>query len=46
MNWGRRILGEIIDFNDDFFIAITIDKGSGEILKFEDGNIIVHSFFC
>jgi len=40
MNWGRKILGEIIDFNDIFFIAITIDKGSGEILKFEDRNNI------
>ncbi len=40
MNWGRKILGEIIDFNDIFFIAISIDKGSGEILKFEDRNNI------
>ena len=40
MNWGRKILGGIIDFNDIFFIAITIDKGSGEILKFEDRNNI------
>ena len=40
MNWGRRILGEIIDFDGIFFVATTIDKGSGEILKFEDRNNI------
>lgn len=40
MNWGRKILGEMIDFNDIFFIAVMIDKGSGEILRFEDRNNI------
>jgi hypothetical protein len=40
MNWGRKIMGGMIDFNDIFFIAITIDKGSGETLKFEDRNNI------
>ncbi len=39
MNWVRKILGEITDLYDIFFIAIKIDKGSGEILKFEERNI-------
>jgi hypothetical protein len=30
MNWGRQILGEIIDFNDIFFIAVTILSVDGE----------------
>ena len=37
MNWMRKILGEVTDLNDIFFITIKMDKGSGEIVKFEDG---------
>ena len=33
MNWAREILGDSIDFNDLFFITITIDKNSGEIIR-------------
>ena len=33
MNWAREILGDSIDFNDLFFITITIDKTSGEIIR-------------
>jgi hypothetical protein len=36
MNWTREILGENIDFNDIFFITITIDKNSGEILRIKE----------
>jgi hypothetical protein len=36
MKWVRKILGENIDFNDIFFITITIDKNSGEILRFKE----------
>ncbi len=36
INWAREILGENIDFNDIFFITITIDKNSGEILRFKE----------
>lgn len=36
MNWVKKILGESTDSNNIFFIAIKIDKCSGEILKFED----------
>ena len=30
MNWGRKIIGENADFNDLFFIQITLDKSTGE----------------
>jgi hypothetical protein len=30
MNWGRKIIGENADFNDLFFIQITLDKNTGE----------------
>jgi hypothetical protein len=36
INWAREILGENIDFNDIFFITITINKNSGEILKIKE----------
>jgi hypothetical protein len=36
MKWVRKILGENIDFNNIFFITITIDKNSGEILRFKE----------
>jgi hypothetical protein len=36
INWAREILGENIDFNDLFFITITIDKNSGEILRIKE----------
>jgi hypothetical protein len=36
MNWARQILGENIDLNDIFFITITIDKNSGEGLRFKE----------
>ena len=33
MNWGRKIIGENADFNDLFFIQITLDKTTGEFLR-------------
>jgi hypothetical protein len=33
MNWATQILGENTDFNDIFFITITIDEHSGEITR-------------
>jgi len=36
MNWERRILDENIDSKDVFFITVTIDKSSGEILRFKE----------
>jgi len=36
MNWVRMILGEKSDFNDIFFVQVTIDKNSGEILRLTD----------
>jgi hypothetical protein len=36
MNWVRTILGENMDSDDIFFTTITIDKNSGEILKFRE----------
>jgi len=36
MNWGKMILGECIGENDIFFIKVTIDKTSGDILKFKE----------
>jgi len=36
MNWVSKILGENINFNDIFFITITIDKDSGDIIRFEN----------
>ena len=36
MKWVRKILGENIDVNGIFFITITIDKNSGEILRFKE----------
>jgi len=36
MNWVRKILGENLDFNDIFFITITIDRDSGDIIRFKD----------
>jgi hypothetical protein len=36
MNWGRMILGEQADENDIFFIKVTIDKTSGDILRFKE----------
>jgi hypothetical protein len=35
VNWGRKILGKNIDFGNLFFIEITIDKETGEFLKFK-----------
>jgi hypothetical protein len=35
MNWGKKILDEMINFNDISFVKITMDKGSGEILRFK-----------
>ena len=32
MNWGKMILGECVDKNNIFFIKVTIDKTSGDIL--------------
>jgi hypothetical protein len=36
MNWVSKILGENMNFNDIFFITITIDKDSGDIIRFEN----------
>ena len=36
MNWGKMILGEYVDENDIFFIKVTIDKTSGDILRFKN----------
>jgi hypothetical protein len=36
MNWVSMILGENMNFNDIFFITITIDKYSGDIIRFEN----------
>jgi len=36
MNWVSKILGENINFKDIFFITITIDKDSGDIIRFEN----------
>ena len=36
MNWAREILGNRIDFDDLFFITITIDKNSGEIVRLKE----------
>jgi hypothetical protein len=34
MNWGRKILGKNIDFDNLFFVHVTIDKETGNILRF------------
>ena len=36
MNRAREILGDSVDFNNLFFITITIDKDSGEIVRLEE----------
>ena len=36
MNWGKMILGEYVDENDIYFIKVTIDKTSGDILRFKN----------
>lgn len=36
MNWVSKILGENMNYNDIFFITITIDKDSGDIIRFEN----------
>ena len=36
MNWGRMILGKQADENDIYFIKVTIDKSSGDILRFKE----------
>jgi hypothetical protein len=35
MNWGIKIIGENTDFYNIFFYQVTIDKTTGEILKFK-----------
>lgn len=35
MKWGKKILGENIDFNNLFFHQLTIDRETGDILKFK-----------
>jgi hypothetical protein len=42
MNWAREILGDSIDFDNLFFITVTIDKNSGQIvrLKGKEGGLI------
>lgn len=35
MNWGRKILGENVVADDIFFIKVTIDKDTGDILRFK-----------
>ena len=44
MNWARELLGDRIGFDDLFFITITIDKHSGEIVRLkekEEGSFVV-----
>lgn len=36
MNRAREILGDSIDFDNLFFITITIDKNSGEIVRLKE----------
>ena len=36
MNWGKMILGKQADENDIYFIKVTIDKTSGDILRFKN----------
>ena len=36
MNLAREILGDSIDFDNLFFITITIDKNSGGILRLKE----------
>jgi hypothetical protein len=43
MNWAREILGDSEDFDNLFFITITIDKNLGKIVRLkenEEGLII------
>jgi hypothetical protein len=35
INWGKKIIGENTDFDNIFFYQVTIDKTTGEILKFK-----------
>ncbi len=35
MRWGRKILGESAITGDIFFIKVTIDKDTGDILRFK-----------
>jgi hypothetical protein len=35
MNLGKLILGENMDFNNLFFYQLTIDKETGDILRFK-----------
>jgi hypothetical protein len=44
INWAREILGDSLDCDDLFFITITIDKNSGEIVRLkgkEEGSFVV-----
>jgi hypothetical protein len=34
IKWGRKIIGENIDFDNIFFYQVTIDKETGDILRF------------
>lgn len=33
MNWGRKVIGEIIDLKELFFIQVNIDENTGKIIK-------------
>ncbi len=35
LKWGKKILGGNIDFNNLFFYQLTIDRETGDILKFK-----------
>ena len=35
MNWGKKTIGENIDFDNLFFYQLTIDKETGDILRFK-----------
>ena len=34
MKWARKIIGENTDFDNIFFYQVTIDKETGDILRF------------
>jgi hypothetical protein len=34
MSWGKKTIGENIDFDNLFFYQVTIDKETGDILRF------------
>ncbi len=35
MNWGKKLLGKTINCDDLFFYQLTVDKDTGDILRFK-----------